>query len=145
MLVAEVKDNCAKARTFLTMGKPEAGLAVLNQVILTTDDPAMQNHPLIGVVFALKAELLQSLNIKKSDQNDCIAHALLVSNEHLYDDFENVAPILLNVMRYYVKEELQDSARCAADLLIAGCIQYYGKDHPRLFQLHRWIEEAGCI
>lgn len=144
MLVAEIKDHCAEARSLLTIGKPEAGLAVLNQVIVTTDDPAMQNHPLMGVVFALKAELLQCLDAKKSDQADCIAHALSVSNQHLYDDFENVAPILLNVVRYYVKEKQQDRARSTADLLLAGCIHYYGKDHPRLYQLQRWIDETGC-
>jgi hypothetical protein len=144
MLVAEIKDQCAEARALLTVGKLEAGLAILNQVIVTTDDPIMQNHPMMGVVFALKAEVLQSLDLKKVDQTDYVAQALNISNQHLYDDFENVAPILLNVVRYYVKEKQQDQARSAADLMLAGCTQYYGKDHPRLFQLQRWIEEAGC-
>ena len=144
MLVAEIKDHCAEARTLFTVGKPEAGLAVLNQVIVTTDDPAMQTHPMMGVVFALKAELLQSLRVKRIDQEDCIAHALSVSKEHLYDDFENVAPVLLNIVRYHVKDKQQELARSAADLLLDGCLHYYGKEHPRLFQLQRWIAEAGC-
>jgi hypothetical protein len=144
MLVAEIKDHCAEARALLTIGKADAGLSVLNQVIATTDDPIMQNHPMMGVVFALKAELLQSLGLRKVEQAEYLAQALKVSNQHLHVDFENVAPILLNIVRYYVKEKQQDQARSAADLMLAGCVHYYGKDHPRLFQLQRWIEEAGC-
>jgi hypothetical protein len=144
MLVAEIKDHCAEVRALLTIGKPQAGLAVLNQIIVRTDDPVMQNHPMMGVVFALKAEILQTLDQKKVEQADFVAQALKISNQHLYEDFENVAPILLNVVRYYVKEKQQDRARSAADLMLTGCVHYYGKDHPRLFQLQRWIEEAGC-
>ncbi len=143
MLVAEIKDHCAEARNLFTLGKPEAGLAILNQVITSVDDPALQSHPLIGVVFALKAELLQSLQTGKSEQVDCIAHALFVSKEHLFDDFENVAPVLLNIVRYHVKDKHLGYASAAADLIIAGCNNYYGPGHPRLFQLSRWIEEAG--
>lgn len=147
MLVAEIKDHCAEARNLFTLGKPEAGLAVLNQVIASVDDPLFQNHPLIGVVFAMKAELLQSLKGLTSNQDEqtgCIAHALFVAKEHLFDDFENVAPVLLNIVRYHVKEKQHERARSAADLIIEGCKHYYGTDHPRFFQLERWIEETGC-
>jgi len=150
MLVAEIKDCCAKARALSKVGKPEEALKILNQVIANADDPSsqshpMKSHPMLGVAFVLKAELLQSLQEDVKTQADCIDNALSISKDLLLDDFENIAPILLNICRFHVIAKQQENARVAADLLIEGCNHYYGVNHPRLFQLRRWIEEAGCV
>ena len=144
MLVAEIKDQCAEVRAFLLAGKPKAGLLILDSLIAGVEAPQFQTHPVMGVIYILKAEALQCLDVNNLDQADYLAKALAVSKEHLVDDFENVAPILLNIVRHCVRGNQSEKARAAADLLLSGCNHYYGQEHPRLFQLQRWIEEAGC-
>lgn len=143
MQLAEIKDLFASGRRFLVEQKPAKALAVVDRAILSCLSSGNEQHAMMAVGQALRAEILLMSAPEGVEHAAAMAKALAVSEPMISEDFENVAPVLLNAVRYYQSVNDKVQALAAARMVLSGCDTYYGEHHPRWFQLRRWLTEAG--
>jgi hypothetical protein len=140
--LTEARDACEEARKLQRTGHTALALAELDVVTGDAVPLVLADHPVIAACHALKAEILRESGASEEVHLAPMAHALDLCDRHLADDFEGVAPVLLNGLRYYLSLGRRAEAIELEKKLLTGCEQFHGPGHPRYYQLRQWIADA---
>lgn len=140
--VSDAMEACQTARELLSGGHPALALAEIEPVTADPLSPRIAEHPIIAACLALKAEILLEGGTALGVHFPVMERALALCERHIDDDFEGVAPVMLNAVRYFLRQGMRENAEKIAANFRAACERLHGTTHPRYYQLMRWLDEA---